>query len=225
MSKAGCGYVPGSALQLCTQVKTEFREFCLSQVAENHNRCLSHIAWVSSRLASEVKPGDVVSVSNSALAFLDLPALPAYLQWLESLQETVVHRGGSLVLFGFTPILPSPGVSCMPTYLDPSAPLRCQVLRSSGSKDMKNLKDKSVQVCTERAEHVVEMYTNLTKSKSRTHFFNHHDLFCDAHECGAFVPGSRTLAFYDTSHLTEAGSHYLAPYVCDFFHSHNLFPK
>eukprot|EP00966_Prymnesium_polylepis_P197515 4577038-Prymnesium_polylepis.1 len=51
-------------------------------------------------------------------------------------------------------------------------------------------------------------------------------LFCEpgsgAKRCGAFVPGTSTLAFHDTGHLSSAGSLYLWPFLCDFFSSNGL---
>lgn len=49
------------------------------------------------------------------------------------------------------------------------------------------------------------------------HFFDPFPLFCPGETCTAHIPGTREPAFIDISHLTDAGSLYLWPFLCDFF--------
>mmetsp|Transcript_166514 Transcript_166514/g.404633 ORF Transcript_166514/g.404633 Transcript_166514/m.404633 type:complete len:133 (+) Transcript_166514:1-399(+) len=45
-------------------------------------------------------------------------------------------------------------------------------------------------------------------------FFDILPLFCSGETCGAFIPGTGTLAYHDGNHLSDAGSFYLWPYLC-----------
>jgi len=58
---------------------------------------------------------------------------------------------------------------------------------------------------------------SFANSDSNTYFFKISQLFCQNEYCGPWIPGTRTLAFWDEYHLTPAASYYLWPFLCDLF--------
>ncbi|CAK0896961.1 unnamed protein product [Prorocentrum cordatum] len=52
--------------------------------------------------------------------------------------------------------------------------------------------------------------------------FEYRDLFCHGDICMPFIPGSNVMAYEDASHLTPAGSRYVAPFLCEFLKKHGL---
>ena len=49
-----------------------------------------------------------------------------------------------------------------------------------------------------------------------------YDKLCTATTCGATVPGTDTVAYLDTNHLSTAGSLYLAPFLNCYLASEGL---
>lgn len=176
---------------------------------DKFKECQNHNELVTAKLFDQLVPGDIVAVSNSATSF-DRPLIEwaaAYKTALESLHTRVSARGGKMMMFGFSPVLENRGTSCIPTYFEPEAPSKCE---------------KPLQTSRMNAKGVMQALATLPP---RIVFFDHHDLFCDNRVCGAFVPGTKTLAFADTSHFTAAAQRYLAPYLCDFLSSHDMLPS
>merc|ERR1719436_202663 len=103
-------------------------------------------------------------------------------------------------------MLPAPGWQCVPP--------------ASGAKSR----------CEYPLENEETRHTTLHRALAqlgalpRTYFFTLHDLLCSTKVCGAVIPGTNILAFRDVMHLTPAGSHYLAPFLCSFLTQHSLMP-
>jgi len=186
--------------------------------------CQAHHELVTAQLVDKLVPGDIVAVSNSATRFhSDRDSLIAYKiayktfeNWiaayktaLESLHTKVSARGGKMMIFGFSPtyVYISGGNDCIPTYFKPDAASKCE---------------KPLETSRMKTKAVMQALATLPPAVV---VFNHHDLFCDDRVCGAFVPGTKTLAFADSSHFTDAAQRYLAPYLCSFLSSHDMLPS
>ena len=64
---------------------------------------------------------------------------------------------------------------------------------------------------------------NLLARDESTYFFDTRSLLCtDDGHCGATVPGTSTLAFFDDHHITTAAAMYLWPFLCSMFEAENL---
>merc|ERR1711879_913390 len=93
-----------------------------------------------------------------------------------------------------------------PTVFDADAPKKCEV------------------AITDSVYFHRPLHTALAKLAflPGIYFFNFHNLLCDGNRCGAFIPGTDVLGFYDAHHLTEAGSYYLWPFLCFFLNAKGL---
>ena len=71
----------------------------------------------------------------------------------------------------------------------------------------------------------------LAASSSATvSFFDPHDLFCydtpeGGRRCGAAIPGTATVGYFDDNHLSTAGSLYLWPHLCSHLAAHIFLPE
>jgi len=176
--------------------------------------CQAHHELGTAQLIDKLVPGDIVAVSNSATGFAPKletehsieTKIAAYKTQLESLHTKVSARGGKMMVFGFTPT-GGGGQNCIPTYFKPDAASKCESSLEAS-----------------RFETGVVMRA-LAALPPGIVVFDHHDLFCDDRVCGGFVPGTKTLAFADSSHFTDAAQRYLAPYLCSFLSSHDMLPS
>ncbi|CAE8609811.1 unnamed protein product [Polarella glacialis] len=88
-------------------------------------------------------------------------------------------------------------------------PKRC--LLSSTEKCRMSADEVENQIKDQRA--LVEAF----RSEAGVYVFNSHELFLDADNSADFpVPGTNTEAYFDQGHINDAGSRYLAPFLCSF---------
>jgi hypothetical protein len=69
-----------------------------------------------------------------------------------------------------------------------------------------------------------EEFKKFAESNENTFFLTlAADMFCKDGYCGPWVPGTRSLGFWDAYHLTNTGAFYLWPFFCDKFEEMGLF--
>ena len=122
------------------------------------------------------------------------------------LQAMVRAKGAQLVLLGDTLQLPEEGWRCA---ANAAMARSCEL--TTGQAHAQLERERSV-------------YTDLARDDPGTHYFALDELMCDAGSgtCGAFVPGTSTLAYSDKDHLTIAGALYLWPFICAFLTDNGL---
>jgi len=164
---------------------------------------------VMDSIARVVNRSDIVTVQSDYTYFPTNRSLFDQANYLRTLHDMVSARGASLLVLGDVPHLRARGLWCVPTLLSPNASRRC---------------DRPKQQVMQLMAPWRNMLSDLAKQHRDIYFFDYLDLFCDDNTCGAMIPGTRTLGFFDTSHLTEAGSHYLWPYIRSFLKRSGLLP-
>jgi len=155
--------------------------------------------------ASTLRPGDVVAFSfyvNNPKQRADQDFVSDYVSFLHEWSAIVKSKGATLVVFGDP-------YSFLPT----EDPIRCRVLPML-----------QPSFCFPAREDAMRSPVLVAMSAERGWlYFGLDGLFCNTESCGPFIPGTNYLAYEDTHHLAEAGSAYLAPFICSFFRDHGLF--
>mmetsp|Transcript_56523 Transcript_56523/g.103791 ORF Transcript_56523/g.103791 Transcript_56523/m.103791 type:complete len:789 (-) Transcript_56523:95-2461(-) len=173
--------------------------------------CEEIIKNATTEIARSVGQGDLVVLSNKNFKHLTSQQwIKDFLTLLDTLYKAVSARRGNLLLLGPRQTLPANGASCVPTLFDRNRAARCEMPLETSKKQVWPL---------------LQILHNFTLGKHGVAVFDYHELLCDDRTCSAFVPGTKTLAFRDDFHLTKPGSEYLAPYICAFLNSHDMFPK
>jgi hypothetical protein len=125
---------------------------------------------------------------------------------LGRLQQLVEGSGASLLLFGDNHLLANRGSYCAARA---SLAAACDV---------------SLATTRERLAVEHSVYERLVAEGNRTHYLAISELLCDTRRgvCGAYVPGTTTLAMADADHLTVEASLYLWPFLCAFIDTRGL---
>ena len=128
----------------------------------------------------------------------------------ETLQPLVTSAGAKLVLVSDVPGLPTLGEYCVPSPWSPDAGSRCRFRWQGSGQALALGRD--------------EATFHRMAADNSTFYMPIYQYLCDGpldgsaeQICGANVPGTSTLAFFDEQHLTTAGALYLWPYLCSFF--------
>lgn len=154
--------------------------------------CLDARNIMLAQLTSHVRSGDMVIISHAGYKFYSAYAQEQQRALLRSLFTTVLQpRGAHLVIMGDPPRLPMYAVRCL------YAPQNCHASTTNT--------DQNAQVASLESESTSILYMPI------------HDLFCTSSHCQGQVPGTTTWAFFDDSHLTQAGGLYIWPYLCAAF--------
>ena len=186
---SGCGVIPDTIINSL-----------FSPTSPDRNRRFSHdicVAWnlaVFRAFEQQVRPCDIV-VYHQERKKLRIGYQPPFLVRLQTL---VTGLGASFVIIGDTVKLPQRGTYCIPSAYRPDAAAACsQPLDRVNHPTQADLNDGHVTLITEE-----EQYTTLAQSDG-TYFFSIYNLMCDTtqQKCGAFVPGTSTLAYFDRQHL------------------------
>lgn len=153
-----------------------------------------------------LKEMDVVAFAVIQVFEKDVAELSSMLKkYLAELYKIVHSRKAKLLLIGGNPQMQGDATMCF-------------------------LKQKSTQACgsnlaskkSSRPE-LMTMYEYMKKPD--VYFFDTYDFFCDrAGACPIFIPGSRTVAYWDDNHLSDPSSFYLAPFLCSFFKKSGIAP-
>jgi hypothetical protein len=132
--------------------------------------------------------------------------LPDYVDHVHALHNLTRARGASLIVFQDVHQIARPGPDCWPTLFNPGNPQSCEVKENSW---------KYSQALENAMAPLASQLPGLFYVDAQTM----NSPLCDdrTHRCGAFVPGTGILAYYDDNHLTDAGSQYLGPFWCEFF--------
>lgn len=149
---------------------------------------------IMERLNANLRSGDVVFLSTVGYKYWDATAQAQQRAYLRNLYTTVLQpRNARLVIMGDPPRLPVWAIYCL------QAPSNCYAGTANN--------DQNRMLAPVADEFAGVLYVEI------------HDLFCDSNNCMAQVPGTTTYAFFDDSHLTEAGGLYLWPYICSALES------
>jgi hypothetical protein len=153
-----------------------------------------------------LKEGDVVAFPVRQNFDKDVAELTSRLEkYLAELYEIIHSRKAKLLLIGSNP-------------------------QMQGHAKMCFLKQKTTQACgsnlaSKNSSRPVLMTMYDYMKKPDVHFFDTYDFFCDrAGACPIFIPGTHTVAYSDTHHLSEPSSFYLAPFLCSFFKKSGIAP-
>merc|ERR1719499_3043670 len=90
------------------------------------------------------------------------------------------------------------GPECVPTEKMPDVAPGCVIAKEEMEEEL---------------EPMFQIWSDLA-GQANIFFFNFYQLLCGPTQCDAMVPGTSTLAYMDTNHLTRGGAHYLRPYLC-----------
>lgn len=154
--------------------------------------CLEVFNIMLERLTANVRSGDMVVVSHAGYKYWDSTAQAAQLQLLRNLYVSVLQpRNAYLVIVGDPPRLPTHAIYCLQN------PANCYASTTNN--------DQNAQLAPLASEFTGVIYIEI------------HSLFCNSANCLPQIPGTNTFAFFDDSHLTEAGGLYLWPYFCAAF--------
>jgi peptidoglycan/LPS O-acetylase OafA/YrhL len=164
-------------------------------------------------LNSSVRRGDIVIVSNfdewvdgrdeedtKGMTKADRQdQIRALSERIEELHGIVHSKGAILVMVGSPPVLSNKGSECIPTIFEPQKAKECDVNATASELSHQLLTD---------------AYARLESKLPGTVFFDIHKLLCDDASCGATIPGTNVIGFSDQHHVSEAGSGYLAQFLC-----------
>jgi len=175
--------------------------------------CLGQVRGVKHALSRVLKPSDVVVLAQAHFkVFKTSPSgsynISSYEKHILELRELVLHRHAKLLLLGDVTGIPSDGSECLPTWLHP-AWSECTTAKSQALARL----DPYHSVLHEMASRGGDVF-----------FWNFAPLLCTEQICDHLVPGTNSLAFFDTNHLTEAGAIYLWPYLCAFLAQSRVVP-
>ena len=173
--------------------------------------CRAFNAEADASFERELRPCDVVAVHNSHFKYTrsqyGASEIAGMVERLRQLHTLVARKGAKLLLLG-----DAPGIVRSPQGCAASAAVAATCGRTRQVV--------STQFARER-----DMYTALVAENPTTTFYLPlWELFCDPHNgyCGAFVPGTTTVAYADEDHLGNAGSTYVWPFLCAFMQDHGL---
>ena len=198
----GCGFVNIPEMQQTFDAMDECERHC--------PLCQAYNEAVFEALQNQLQPCDVVVVHNHREKFYGFGLINA----LTALQNVVKAKGASLVILGDTPTLPARGTYCIDSPTSPDASERCAYVWDAPDSPM--LGDK-------QSDESSAVAYNLLAQDESTYFFDMRSLLCtDDGHCGATVPGTSTLAFFDDHHITTAAAMYLWPFLCSMFEAENL---
>mmetsp|Transcript_53091 Transcript_53091/g.127288 ORF Transcript_53091/g.127288 Transcript_53091/m.127288 type:complete len:140 (-) Transcript_53091:9-428(-) len=128
--------------------------------------------------------------------------VPAQVPYLEELYTFTASRHVPLVLLGDWPELHRWGYSCIPTAWSASALDRCKYEREPNFRGVD-----------------YTAYQELAAAHADIYTFSLYDLLTDGDTVGAVVPGTDTMCYFDSMHLTKTASEYLGPFICSFMTS------
>jgi len=166
------------------------------------------VTAITSALKECVQAGDLLvfiyhaerfSSGSASFGYGESASIATYETRLRHLQSLVVQKNAKLVLFGDWQRLPHVGAFCYPMKLG------IKLFNCSVSK-MVLLRDRALYY---------SMLRNISKLPS-VYFLNILDVLCGGDRCDETLPGTKTLGFADTNHLSDAGSSYLSPFICSF---------
>ena len=159
---------------------------------------------VMNLLRQHLKPGDVVVYAISAEHYRRLTN-----QFMTSeLVPLAANTGATIVLVGPTPVIAARATQCLPTRFATTALERCDVPRANAHA-FGGPMNTAMQA--------------LADAHDRVYHFEVAEFYCEAMRCRATIPGTSTYWVFDDNHFTQAGSMYLWPWWCNFFHRHGWF--
>lgn len=175
-------------------------------------------AWVDAvraTLASQLRAGDVLTIVNAWLRMVTIEYVDAYMAFVAELCDMAAQRGATVLLIGDLPRILRDGRECThPTDFGDCATPRERAWRLGWPVHPADHPTVtyawSLHATLEaRFEAFAQQTPNALYITSQWMF----DQLCDPHTglCGPTVPGTETVAYFDSHHLSTAGSMYLAP--------------
>mmetsp|Transcript_120765 Transcript_120765/g.352722 ORF Transcript_120765/g.352722 Transcript_120765/m.352722 type:complete len:751 (+) Transcript_120765:65-2317(+) len=189
------------ALRRCAKRLSQYsvRQFIMSGEGYGSQN-FNYTSSVTKVVESMLRPGDIVAMSFQAaeLENGDKFAL------VQALQKTLSARGAKFLILGYVPSPPAYATTCVPSTWEPDAPLKCEVPLQQYSR-----------------QHISD---GAHRKFQDAPFFDPSHLFCDDKTCGAFIPGTKTLAFWDgEGHVTLEGVLYAEPFLCHALDEQRVF--
>jgi len=169
------------------------------------------------QLASLLRPSDILAVMLATFKFLqrdfsNYTALPQervrrYVALLKEYRHLSLARNATLLILGDSGYLPVSAKLCMPTPFMPNAPKKCVFDRQEAVGTRSYLRQQLQALAQD----------------PRVLFFDPFPLFCERYTCGALIPGTNTIAYFDENHWNVAGSLYVWPFLCSFLSEKGVF--
>jgi hypothetical protein len=154
---------------------------------------------VMERLKTVLKANDIVIV-HERLEADPVRTSAQYWEDKENLAKIVEYFGAKLVVFGDFAILPDD-------------PRKCALSGDEGPCTV--AKSASLYWQAEKRQAIAK----LMQSHKSVYFFDPMEYLCIKDSCGPYVPGTRTMAYFDSTHLGEWGARYLWPFICPLLQS------
>jgi len=145
-------------------------------------------------LAQNLREGDIVIVAHVGISvFASESIREDYMNHMLRLNEFVLRSNATRLLVSDVVHLPARGIMCLPSdYLDPALAHHCEVpLESARRQSNASL----TAMESLRAEGGILVHDLMP-------------VMCTKLSCGAMLPGTTRLAFYDDNHLTDDASAY-----------------
>ena len=204
----GCGILDDRAIASTFSTDEERRERFM------HDICRAWNQAVVQNLEQTLRPCDVVVVHQER-GKMNAFMVDKY----TSLQAQVTRLGATMVFIGDSPKLPERAAYCVPSAFSSNAAARCE--QAIDAVNHPTVGQQHNGWVTRTYE---EQALSSLAQADGTLFMSIYELMCDStsQTCGAFIPGTQTLAYFDKQHLTSAGAFYLWPFICSFFRSNGL---
>ena len=166
--------------------------------------CITYNQQIDVVLSSNARACDVIVIHHMNRA-RTATQINEYRQRLQGLATLAESKGAQLVLMGDVPRLRDGRNAAMCVGGSASA---CLTSRAEVEAQHQAEKD---------------LYLSLVASNPNTvRYLQLWDKLCDNNQCGAYVPGTTTLAYADNDHLSNAGATYFYPFMCAWFLDNGL---
>lgn len=197
-----CGYLSMELDEFVREIRNQ-DDGWKKDACEEACRCFNNAA--DAALEQTLEPCDVVIICNHHLKFANnMDQVRAQQERLRTLQAIVERKGAHLVFLGDVPGVQQQATMC------------------SASSAMAASCERSLDLIQQEFAHERLIYTEVASGHSSTFYIPVYELLCTADKCGVYIPGTTTVAYADTDHLTNAGAMYLWPFIAAFFVEHGL---
>lgn len=182
-------------------------------------------AVINATLEAQLQPGDVLALSHGEYKLPHSTYIEAQAAFLRRAASMVRRKNATLLLLADVPFLRRKGSKCLTpeTFADCETP-RDDAAWFPGQEHMRawhqNAELDEAELAKGRALHAAAdaMHAQVAAEFGPTTVRYlppswWRDRMCTTDACGAMVPGTQTALYYDTNHLTPAGSLYLGPFL------------
>lgn len=157
-------------------------------------------------LGKNVQKDDIIAFLYASFRVVTWPNAEYYGGQLRRFQSLAVSKGAKLVLFDDVPNFDYPGPLCYP---------------SKWGVKLFNCTASKMALRRKRILHT-DVLRNVSALPS-VYFMDLLDVLCSGDRCDETLPYlPRTVGFDDTNHLSDAGTYYLSPFICQFLMTKRL---